>query len=266
MHKALIQGAAALVLALTLAACAGGGAGAPAPVLAAPTAPDPATLLADPQRFPGDEAQDARRRAAETLAFMAVRPGDIVFEIEAGGGYWTELLSAIVGPQGQVIMQNPPGFLAFVKADLAARFAPGRLANVRMSLSAFDRLDAADGSADVATWVQGPHELYFKPQGGASLGDPAASYAEIVRILKPGGRLIVIDHAAAAGAPREVGDSLHRIDKAVVIEMAEAAGLRLSDQADFLANPDDPRSAPVFDPAIRGRTDQFVLAFEKPAP
>lgn len=162
-------------------------------------------------------------------------------------------------------MQNPPGFLSFVGEQVNARLADNRLANVRQSLSIFDSFDAADGSVDLVTWVQGPHELYYTPDDGASLGDPAKSYAEIYRITKPGGVFAVIDHSAVAGAPETSGNDLHRIDRAIVVAMAEAAGFKLEAEIDFLANPDDPRTIAVFDPAIRGHTDQFALRFRKPS-
>jgi predicted methyltransferase len=234
---------------------------------AADAAPDYAAIAAaavnHPDRPAADRADDERRRPLAALAFMEVAPGMNVFEIEAGGGWYTELLARAAGPAGAVVMQNPEGFLAFVGEQIKARLADGRLANVRQSLSNFDALDAPDASVDLVTWVQGPHELYFRPEEG-SLGDPAASYAEIARILKPGGAFVAIDHAAQPGAPETTGHDLHRIDKAIVIAMAGAAGLELVGESEFLANAEDPLTGSVFDPAIRGKTDQFAVRFRKP--
>lgn len=255
--------ACAAAAALAIAGCA--------PVSTAPVASDSwdyaahaASALAHPGRLAGDSENDARRHAAETLAFFQVSPGDTVFEMEAGGGYWTELLSATVGPEGQVVMQNPEGFRRFVGEAIAQRFTPGRLANVRQSWTMFEPLDAADASVDVVTWVQGPHELYYTPQPGVNLGDPARSYAEIFRILKPGGAFVVVDHSAIDGSPSSTGNDLHRIDPAIVIQMAQAAGFTLEARGEFLRNPADPRTANVFDESIRGHTDQFALRFRKP--
>ncbi|HBK93348.1 MAG TPA: SAM-dependent methyltransferase [Parvularcula sp.] len=223
-----------------------------------------AAAVGDSRRLQADRAEDERRKPAAALEFFQAGPGMAIFELEAGGGWYTELLSSIAGPGGSVVMQNPDGFLAFVGEQIDARLKDGRLANVRQSLSNFDALDAADASIDVATWVQGPHELYYTPGEGQILGDPAKSYAEIFRILKPGGVFAVIDHSAVAGAPEAVGHTLHRVDRAVVVAMAEAAGFKLESESDFLANPDDSRTVTVFDPAIRGKTDQFALRFRKP--
>lgn len=223
-----------------------------------------AAAVANEDRWADDLADDERRNPAAALEFFQVAPGVTVFEIEAGGGYYTELLSHAAGPEGEVVMQNPEGFLQYVGDTIAARLAGDRLANVRQAISIFDSFDAADGSVDLATWVQGPHELFFKPQDGTNLGDPAGSYAEVYRILKPGGAYVVIDHSAIEGSPETTGNDLHRIDKAIVISMAEAAGFTLEAESDFLANPEDDRTLSVFDPAIRGYTDQFALRFRKP--
>lgn len=260
------------VAALALAAC-GGPAEAPGPATAvteaAPVAADvdfqavADAAVADPRRPEKDRAEDARRMPETAIAFMEIAPGMTVIDIEAGGGWYTEMLSYAVGPSGAVIMQNPEGFRSFVGEDIDARLADGRLANVRESYSLFDALDAPDASVDVAVWVQGPHELYFKPNGG-SLGDPNEAYAQIFRVLKPGGAFVVIDHAAVAGAPETTGNDLHRIDKAIVLRLADRAGFVLGGESDFLANPDDARDIGVFDPSIRGHTDQFALRFTKP--
>lgn len=242
---------------------------APEPAAPAPAALDfaaaAAAAVADDRRPEADRAEDERRKAAAALAFFQAGPGMSIFEIEAGAGWYTELLSHVTGPGGSVVMQNPEGFRAFVGEQIDARLKDNRLANVRQSLSNFDALEAPDGSVDVATWVQGPHELYYTPSEGVTLGDPARSYAEIFRILKPGGVFAVIDHSAIAGAPESAGNTLHRVDRAIIVDMAAAAGFTLEAESDFLANPEDPRTITVFDPAIRGKTDQFALRFRKPA-
>lgn len=267
---------ALLASASVLAACAKkADPAAPAsdPVAAAPVEPVApavdyaavaAAAVADPARPEEDRKDDERRKPATALEFMQVAPGSVVFEIEAGSGWYTDLLSHAAGPSGAVVMQNPQGFLSFVGEQITARLADNRLGNVRQAISNFDALDAADGSVDIVTWVQGPHELYYKPEDGSALGDPSKSYSEIYRILKPGGSFTVIDHSAVAGAPETSGNDLHRIDRAIVVSMAEAAGLKVEAESNFLANPDDPLTIAVFDPAIRGHTDQFAIRFKKP--
>lgn len=224
-----------------------------------------AAAVGDSGRPADDLKDDERRKPAAALEFMQVAPGSYVFEIEAGAGWYTELLSHAVGADGSVIMQNPEGFLSFVGDQIKARLADDRLANVTQSVSNFDALAAEDNTVDLVTWVQGPHELYYKPEDGSNLGDPAKSYAEIYRILKSGGAFVVIDHSAVKGAPETTGNDLHRIDRDIIVAMAEAAGFNLEAESDFLANPADAREIAVFDPSIRGHTDQFALRFRKPA-
>ena len=162
-------------------------------------------------------------------------------------------------------MQAPKEFEGFYKDPLAARLKDNRLANVTVSWSPFDKLDAADASVDVVTWFQGPHELYCaKACGGAVMGDPAKAFAEVARILKPGGSFIIMDHVAPAGTPTTSGNDLHRIDPLPVKAMATTAGFALDEESPLLANPADDHTKGVFDPAVQGKTDQFLLRYKKP--
>src|SRR5450631_161103 len=58
--------------------------------------------IADPARPAPDKDRDAVRKPAETLAFAGVKPGDQVLELGPGRGYFTRLLSAVVGTQGKI--------------------------------------------------------------------------------------------------------------------------------------------------------------------
>jgi predicted methyltransferase len=236
---------------------------------ATPPSPPPASssdaiaaILAAPARPAADRANDARRKVAEGLAFMNVQRGSIILDMEAGSGYWSELLARATGPNGNVTLQNPPAFSTRLGPLLDARLASSGLNNMRKSFTNFDALEAASSSVDMVTWVQGPHELYFTPPSG-SLGNPAKAYQEIARVLKRGGVFIVIDHSALAGQPSSTGQTLHRIDPALTIASAAAVGLVLERRGDFLANPADPKTKSAFDASIRGTTDQHVLRFVK---
>lgn len=220
--------------------------------------------VANAARPDSDRALDDKRKPAAVLDFAGVEPGMRVFEMEAGEGYYTELLSFIVGESGEVVMHNPAAFDGFLGDAVETRLADDRLANVRHSKTNFDALTAEDSSMDIVTWMLGPHELYFTPASGESLGDVEGAYAEAFRIVKPRGAFIILDHAAAPGASSETGGTVHRIDPAIVKGLAEAAGFMLVDESDILRNPDDDYEMSVFDPAVRRKTDRFLLKYKKP--
>lgn len=226
----------------------------------AAAAADVAAALTQSGRPSEDAADDARRKPVETLAFAGLETGMTVLELEAGGGYYTEILARAVGANGTVIMQNPPSFDSFVGDAPATRSS--RLPNVQVSRTNFDVLEQADSSVDMVTWILGPHELGFSP-GGASLGDPAKSFSEIARVLKPGGVLLAIDHIAPDGSGIEAGGTLHRIEESLVTQMAAAAGLSVLRSSDLLKNSDDPLTVGVFDPSIQGKTSQFAVLYRK---
>ena len=108
-----------------------------------------------------DAAADARRMPLEVLAFAGLEEGMTILELEAGAGYYTEILSRALGATGLVIMQNPAAFDGFFGEAVENRLANNRLSNVRLSKTNFDDLDAADNSIDMGTWILGPHELGF---------------------------------------------------------------------------------------------------------
>ena len=229
---------------------------------AAAAAADVAAALAHPDRPTADAAADATRKPAQVLAFAGLETGMDVFEMEAAGGYYTEILSRSVGPNGSVVLQEAPGLMSFVGDGIDLRTANNRLANVRVSLSNFDALEAEDNSIDMVTWIQGPHELGFAPEG-INLGDPAGAFREIVRVLKPGGVLLAVDHIAENGTGLEAGSSTHRVAESVITQMATQAGLSVLRSSDLLKNSADPLTAHVYDASIRGKTSQFMVLYRK---
>jgi predicted methyltransferase len=96
-------------------------------------------------------------------------------------------------------------------------------------------------------------------------GATAAAFNRAVyERLKPGGRYVIVDHAAAVGAGTSAAPSLHRIDSASVREEVEAAGFVLDAESTLLADKDDSHAIKVFDPSIKGKTDRFAYRFVKP--
>ncbi len=238
---------------LTLSACA--------PMAPPPVAASYAAALADSARPEADRRRDEARKPAELLAFAGVAPGQRVGDFIMGGGYLTRVLAAAVGPRGHVYGFQPAEFITFRKAYAAEQQAVD---------DAYANVDAVAGPIaapafparlDVIVTVQNFHDLYLKPFA-ADTG--ARASAALYAALKPGGTLLVVDHSAAAGTGTSRADDLHRIDREAVVAALTAAGFRLEASSDLYARPDDPRSANVFNPAIRGQTDQFTLRFRKP--
>ncbi|HEY2751498.1 methyltransferase [Phenylobacterium sp.] len=219
------------------------------------------SALADKSRPEADTARDAARKPAELLAFAEVKPGQKVADFMMGGGYFTRILSPAVGPKGKVYAYQAAEFIKFRAAyGTDQTKVVGDYKNVVALTAPVASAGLPDG-LDLVLTVQNYHDLHLKAFP-AQTADEANK--EIFRALKPGGLYVVVDHAAAAGAPLTVADTQHRIDEAIVKKEVEAAGFRLIAEDQMLANPADPHDKLVFDPSIRGKTDQFVLKFQKP--
>lgn len=225
-----------------------------------------AAAIASPERPQADREQDARRKPEAILAFLAVGPGMHVIDVFSAGGYYSELLARVVGAKGEVIAYNNPPYAKFAEKGIAARYAGGRLPNVRQVTSTIEELEVAPANLDAAIFVMSYHDLYWRPADGSwPPTDPALLLRKLKAALKPGGVVVVQDHVANAGGDAaQVVDTLHRIDPALVKRDFEQAGFVLDGQSDMLAHPDDDHSKLVFDEAIRGKTDQFVFRFRKP--
>lgn len=254
MRRSILLAAVA-AMSLSSAACMGVMGDAPAP-----TPADYAGVLATPSRPADDRARDAARHTAETLAFAQVRPGQKVADMVIGGGYFTRIFSAAVGPEGRVTAWQPAEFIAFQASYGESLTAVDALPNVDAIRSPMGAPDFPTG-LDLVFTAQNYHDLHLN----IAPADTAAKVnAAVFRALKPGGLYVIIDHHAVAGAPLTAADTVHRIDIEAVKREVLAAGFVLDGESDVLANPADPLTASVFDASIRGRTSQFMLRFRKP--
>jgi len=213
--------------------------------------------LADPAR--ADQAvDDARRKALESVVFSGLGPGDTVIDYIPGKGYWTRIFTGVVGPKGHVYPMWPAVAAARATAtidDLKAR----NLANVTPVVGATN-IPASDAPVDLFWTVENYHDV--ANNGGEQA--LAAVNKGIFNLLKPGGIYIVIDHASAPGTGITTTNTLHRIEPAAVKAQVISAGFKFVGESDALHNPADDHSLKVFDPAIRGHTDQFIYKFRKP--
>ena len=233
-----------------------------APVSAGKPAPgNYAAALADTARPEAQRARDAARKPAELLAFAGIKPGQTVADYIMGGGYLTHILAGAVGPKGKVYAFQPVEFVSYQAAygteQDAVAAARANVTPLRTLISDF----ALPEPADVIIAVQNFHDLYLKPMPA---GTPDKGIAALYRALKPGGTLIVVDHVAADGTGSSAADTLHRIDPAFTRATLEKAGFRFDGELEIWRTTGDPHNANVFDPAIRGKTDQFAYRFRKP--
>lgn len=231
----------------------------------APTASVYAQAVGRSDRPAADRARDADRKPAEMLEFFGIRPGMTVLDMYSGGGYYTELLARVVGPQGRVVAHSNRAYASVVGEETARRYADGRLPNVEMLMAENNELELPAQAFDAVMLILAYHDIYYvDPDNGWPRIDGAALTGELYDGLKPGGILAVIDHAAMPGAPRDTGNTLHRIDPQIVIDELLAAGFVLDGRSEALRNPADDRSLSMSDPSVRGRTDRFALRFRKP--
>ena len=207
-----------------------------------------------------DQARDAARKPDEMMRFAHVGSGARVVDFIPGGGYFTRVFAAAVGPTGQVYADVPktlsdraPEALTSIEA-LAASPGYGRVAVV----SSFTQIPRA--SVDVVWTAQNYHDL----QGNLPAADLQLVNAAIFAALKPGGYYVVVDHMARPGSGDTDSKTLHRIDPSLVEAEVVAAGFIVDGRSEALRNPADMHDKKVFDPSIRGHTDQFAIRFRKP--
>jgi predicted methyltransferase len=249
MDRTMLKLASTMAVALAMSA--------PAIAATAKISPAIKAAVADKGRPAADTARDADRKPAETLAFAGVKPGEQIVDFLPGGGYFTRIFSKIAGAKGHVTALWPAGapdkFTAAAKAIAADPAYP----NVSESEEKISEIPPA--SIDLFWTSQNYHDLHNLKDV-----DPAAVDKGIFAALKPGGTFIVLDHADAAGTGFQNTNTLHRVDEDAVKAEVESAGFVLAGESDILRNANDPHTANVFDPSIKGKTDQFILKFKKP--
>ncbi len=237
---------------------------APIAVHAAPAAITAA--IADAGRPAADVAKDPSRKPAEIVEFARVKPGETVIDIWPGSGYWSRIFSKVVGPNGKVYSYVPAEIASFkgdpvaVAKAIGAEPGHGNVTEVSDPLAS-EPPAAMYGTVDVAFIFENYHDTYNPFMKGA---DVAAYNRAMFKLLKHGGYYVVVDHAAPAGAGLTQTNITHRIEPATARAEIEKAGFVFDGESKVLANPDDPKTALVFDPTIRGKTDRFAYRFRKP--
>jgi predicted methyltransferase len=235
-------------------------ASAAAPVALGPPAPADASIaaIADPGRPAADKERDAARKPADMIVFAQMKPGQSVLELLPGGGYFTRIFSKVLGPSGHLYAAVPDPKGKDAEPAAAAMAAEPGYANLSVvPIQPLPKLPPLD-----LIWTSwNYHDLHLSRVHA----DMAAVDKGWFAMLKPGGLVVIVDHVALPGSPPvQTADKLHRIDPAVVKTEMAAAGFVFDGETNVLANPADPHTKLIFDPSIRGKTDQFAFRFRKP--
>ncbi len=233
------------------------------PETAAPP-PEPTDFITaavtDTSRLAEARVRDALRKPAEVIAFSGIQPGHTVVEIQPAGGYYTALLSRVVGPQGRVIAIDSERVFEYMprlREEFSNFITKDPRVNVEYSAQRLDELSLPP-DVDQVWMIDFYHDTVWTEV------DRAAMNKSFFEHLKPGGVYLVIDHRGPTGADDSIAKELHRIDADGLRAEVEAAGFVLQSTSNVLAHPDDPHTDSIFDEARRGRTDQFVFKFVKP--
>lgn len=220
--------------------------------------------VAQPGRSAADLKRDAIDHPAEVLRLAAIKPGMRVADFLAGNGYYSELLSHIVGPKGQVLLLNNEAYEKWSGKRWQGRLENGRLPNVEHRTIDVEHLDLPDHSLDAILLIKVYHDLYWldKDHEWPKM-DPNTVLNEIARVLKPGGTLLLVDHSAKPGTGSADAGTLHRIDEAYARADFEKHRFSFVASSDVLRRPDDPRDALTYEGPMVGKTDRFAMVFRK---
>jgi predicted methyltransferase len=173
-----------------------------------------------------------------------------VVDVGAGGGWYTRVLSAAVGPSGKVLAQFGPRALqqndGQAQKDLATQL--GNVEPVFVEVA-----DMGEGVADVVVTGLNIHHM------NAERGVP---YMQgLLRILKPGGLAGISDHV---GDPAVNNAQLHRVPIADARAWIEEAGFEIVEESDILRQNADDHTLSASDDRLGRNADVFLFIVRKP--
>jgi predicted methyltransferase len=221
-----------------------------------PALQDPATYqraVSSGVRSAEDRTSDDTRKPLAFLTFAQVAPGMQILDIAAGGGNTSQLMALVVGNGGRVYAQGPAA-----RAALADRLSSNPQANIVPVVRPYDDpVPPGTPPLDLVTINLNYHDIANLPL------DRVRMDRRLFEALKPGGHVVVLDHAAAPGTSLRDSRSLHRIDEALVRSDFQQAGFKVEESADTWRNPADTHQQKSFE--MKEPTDRFALRFVKPA-
>jgi predicted methyltransferase len=222
--------------------------------------------VAQAGRPAADLTRDALDHPADILRLTGIKPGMKVADVLAGDGYYSELLSYIVGPQGRVFMINNAAFDKWSEPDLDKRLAGNRLNNVTHETLDLNDLKLSPASLDAVLLIKVYHDMYWvdsRPDSPWPKIDVSGVLDQLSKALKPGAVLLLVDHSAKPGHGSSDAGELHRIEEAFAIKDFTAHGFKLAAKSELLRRPDDARNQVSYKGPMVGKTDRFVLVFRK---
>jgi predicted methyltransferase len=214
--------------------------------------------VGDQTRPKDDRDADAIRAPAETLAFAGVKPGMVVGELYPCGGYFSRMIADVVGPTGKDYGLETTRWKGCAEAD--QKVIDEGHKNFSFVAAPFGAFSAPE-KVDVFWITQNYHDLHIKEYGNV---DMAAFNRHVFDALKPGGTYFILDHQAGGALSDDDIAKVHRIAKAQLIAEVEAAGFKLAGEGTFLNRSGDDHTKSIFDPSVRGKTDQYALKFVRP--
>jgi predicted methyltransferase len=215
--------------------------------------------VSDASRPKADRDADTIRMPAETLVFSGLKPGMTVGELYPCGGYFSRMISDIVGDKGKIYGLETTRWKDCFPAD-QKMIASLPVQNYQVTAEGFGAFTLPE-QVDLFWITQNYHDLHIKEYGDV---DMAAFNSHVFASLKKGGTYFILDHQANADETEADIAKLHRIQKAQLIREVEAAGFKLEGEGDFLHRTGDDHTKSIFDKSIRGHTDQYALKFVKP--
>lgn len=243
-----------------------------------------AEAVADSSRSSEARLRDEYRNPQQTLRFFGVQPGTTVVEITPGGGWYSDILAALLKDNGKLIAahfhvdENTRGYYVKSREKFAERVATDP-AYSAVEMSTFHPVHAttitAPDSVDSILTFRNVHNWYM---GGEQAMNDA--FSAFFRVLKSGGTLGVVEHRLPESAPDAMMKSSGYMKQSVVVKAAEQAGFKLVASSEINANPMDrathPKGVWTLPPSLRlgeenkamylaiGESDRMTLKFVKP--
>ncbi|MDA1076974.1 MAG: methyltransferase domain-containing protein [Proteobacteria bacterium] len=216
-------------------------------------------VLSSSDRSEADQTRDITSKPAAVLNLLGLKPGMVVLDLFAGGGYYSEVLAGAVGEEGKVYMHNNKAYNQFAGEALKQRDLENRMTNVVRYDKEIAEIDLPDDSVDMVLLVMAYHDVYWKADGWDL--DRQVLFSMIKRVLRADGVLGIVDHVAAQGSGSSAVQELHRIEPVFAKNDIESLGFEFAGQTSALQNTSDNPLVSVFDPSVQGKTNRFVYKF-----